>query len=92
MKVFELLNSEDKWTTRFFALDKDNYSINWRDSSAVKYDFMGAIFKCYSKDELHTIFKRIYKTPEMEDQKSLPFYNQQWGYRGIMEFCKKYDI
>ncbi len=93
MKIHEIISTEDKWTNDAFAKDEDYNSVSWNDPSAVRFDFLGAYLKAYSKTEYHGyVYANLYKTEEMSMQKSLPFISREWGWEKVYNFCVKYDI
>lgn len=54
MKVYELLDSPEKWTHhQCRALSADGYYVDETSRSAVRYSFRGAILKCYGGDFPH---------------------------------------
>ena len=53
MKIWQLLDSPDKWTQGAVARDSQNKSVNWHSATAYKWCVIGAISKCYGQGEEH---------------------------------------
>lgn len=47
MKIYELLDSPEKWTKKYYARDKAGYSTNSCDNYACCWCLVGAAMKCY---------------------------------------------
>lgn len=64
MKIYELLDSPEKWCQHYSSLDADGNLIRSTSTVAVKWCLIGAIHKCYrDADDVsrvgRTLFRRI---------------------------------
>jgi hypothetical protein len=92
MKAHHRIEHPELWSADAFAKDEYDRPVSWKDHLAVKFDMQGAIHASYSGADLYPIYGLIYSQPELCDQKSLAFYNREWGWQGVYEFLKKLDI
>lgn len=47
MKVYELLNSPEKWAKGNYSFTRDGQPVRWNHPGAIRWCVMGAIYKCY---------------------------------------------
>lgn len=86
MKAYELIDAKTKFLDDAFAKDVDGRIVSWRSTAAVQFDLLGAIHHVYHGQDLAAVYEQLYRTKEMVDGKSLPYYNKQWGWELCYNF------
>ena len=59
MKIHQLLSGPEKWTRYVPARDANGNRVQPRDESAVRWDLLGAIARCYPPAVAHEVEMRL---------------------------------
>ncbi|MGH9967966.1 MAG: DUF6197 family protein [Pyrinomonadaceae bacterium] len=88
MKVYELLNKPEKWTTGTSMRDKDGIPVI-SERAAYSYCLVGAIGVCYPS-ELYTHIQK--KLSEELKHRNISQWNDESTYEEVISVCRKLDI
>lgn len=88
MKIWELLDSPEKWTTKTCARDKNGKQVSSNDSSAVSWCLLGAVDKCYSEEHRGVVRKIRNKL----GINLIGEWNDEQTFENVLKLAKELDI
>lgn len=95
MKVYELLDTPDKWTQREFALTKKGKETTPHSKYAVCWCLEGAIIKCHGRGHSSAWKKVVQAITLRSDQRDFPYEwndNPARTYDEVIALCHELDI
>lgn len=72
MKIKDLLNTKEKWTTDCFARDINGNPVTADDENATCYCLVGAIYCCYPFHQIKRVTEKLSKTIQKLYRDNLP--------------------
>ncbi len=93
MKIYELLDSPDKWTQGAFANDERGVSVGPNDKLASRWCMAGALDKCYPREGREEAAKKLREFAD-EAGISIALWNDapDRTYAEVLELCRRLDV
>lgn len=95
MKIYELLDSPDKWCKGNLAVNKSNEPVMEDEKSACKWCLIGALYKCYSDSTQIVLDTEYLLSKKLRvDINEIEVWNDDPNttYEDVIKLCKELDI
>lgn len=92
MKIYELLDTPEKWLKGYFAKNKDGEFVKPLDEEAVQFCIVGAVIKCYGTEGKYS--EVINSIKNKLNLSCLITYNDKssTSYEDIIKVAKELDV
>lgn len=92
MKIYELLDSPEKWTKGYFARNKTGDPTESHDNDACCWCLIGAAMKCYNNIGSTTIIDLLNEKAYLLGYGHAVHFNDDSDYKTIIEFVKELNV